>query len=155
MESTHTFAIDFLIRRCKDDKKKAYIFARITVDEERAEISTKERIDANNWDSDKETVKGKSIEVKEINQHIEDIRHKIRSKYRTLKETEALITAESVKQAYLGIHSSQKGHTLKELTEYYKKIWEDKLKKDGFKNYKTTIEYVNHFLESKDTDKGV
>jgi integrase/recombinase XerD len=72
-----------------------------------------------------------------------------------LLETEALITAESVKQAYLGIHASQKGHTLKELTEYYKKIWEDKLKEGGFKNYKTTIDYVNRFLESKDPVKGV
>jgi integrase/recombinase XerD len=151
MESTHTFAIDFLIRRCKVDKKKAYIFARITVDEERAEISTKERIDANNWDSDKETVKGKSIEVKEINQLIEDIRHKIRSKYRMLKETESLVTAETVKQAYLGIHALQKGHKLKELMAYYKKIWEEKI---DFKNYKTTIECITRFLESKIPEKN-
>lgn len=154
MECTHTFAVDFLIRRCKEDKQKAYIFARITIDEERAEISTKEKIVANDWDPNKEIVKGKSIEVKEINQHVEDTRHKIRSKYRMLKESEALVTAESVKQAYLGIHTSQKGHTLKELTEYYKKIWEDKLKKGGFKNYKTTIDYVHRFLESKDPISG-
>jgi hypothetical protein len=139
MESIHTFAIDFLIRRCKEDKKQAYIFARITVDEERAEISTKERIKADDWDPDQEIVKGKSIQVKEINQHIEDIRHKVRSKYRMLRESEALVTAKAVKEAYDGIHSSQKGHRLKELTGYYKKIWEDKLKKGGFKNYKQPL----------------
>jgi integrase/recombinase XerD len=82
----------------------------------------KVKIVANDWDPKKEFVKGKSILVKKNNQHPEDIRHKIRSKYRMLKESEALLTAESVKQAYLGIHTSQKGHTLKELTGYYKKI---------------------------------
>ena len=39
-----------------------------------------------------------------------------------------------------------KGHKLKELLEYYKKIWEPKLKKGGFKNYKTTIKYLELFL---------
>ena len=42
-----------------------------------------------------------------------------------------------------------KGHKLKELLAYYKKIWEQKLKNGGFKNYKTTIKYLELFLESK------
>lgn len=67
MESTHTFGIDLLIRKCKHNKKQAFIYARITVDEERAEISTKEKIDVAAWDANKEIVKGKTIEVKEIN----------------------------------------------------------------------------------------
>jgi hypothetical protein len=90
----------------------AFIYARITVDGERAEVSTKEKIVANDWDPDKEIVKGKAIEVKEINQHLEEVRHKIRSKYRLILENESLTTAETVKQAYLGIHALQKGHKL-------------------------------------------
>ncbi|HZH65467.1 MAG TPA: Arm DNA-binding domain-containing protein, partial [Flavisolibacter sp.] len=116
METTHTFGIDLLIRKCKHKKKQGFIYARITVDQERAEISTKEKIDVAAWDPDKEIVKGKTIEVKEINQHLDDIRHKIRSKYRMLKESESLITAEKVKEAYEGILACQKGHTLAELT---------------------------------------
>lgn len=115
METTHTFGIDLLIRKCKQNKKQAFIYARITVDEERAEISTKEKIDVAAWDPDKEIVEGKSIEVKETNQHLDDIRYKIKSKYRMLKESESLVTAEKVKEAYEGIHASQKGHTLTEL----------------------------------------
>jgi hypothetical protein len=34
---------------------------------------------------------------------------------------------------------------------YYQKIWEEKI---GFKNYKTTIEYVTRFLESKNPEKN-
>lgn len=155
MNSTHTFGIDFLIRKCKQDKKKAFIYARITVDEERAEVSTKEQINANDWDPDKEMVKGKTLQVKEINQHIEDIRHKIRSRYRMLLECESLITAERVKQVYLGIYTLQKGHKLTELTDYYKKIWEGKMKEGGFKNYKTTIDYISRFLASNYSSKDI
>lgn len=46
MKTTHSFGIDFIIRRCKENKKQALIYARITVDEERKEISLKERINA-------------------------------------------------------------------------------------------------------------
>jgi hypothetical protein len=79
MIPTHTFGVEYLIRRCKECKKFAFIYARITVDGERAEVSTKEKIVANDWDPDKEILKGKAIEAKEVNHHLEEIRYKIRN----------------------------------------------------------------------------
>jgi len=148
MKSTHSFGIDFVIRRCKTDNKRALIYARINVDGERKEISLKEHINANDWNFTNETVKGKSSEVKALNEYIDDVRFKIKSKYRMLQDSTALITAEAVKQAYLGEHILQKGHKLIELVNYYQKIWEAKLKPGGFKNYKTTIEYIRLFAKS-------
>src|ERR1700754_4790599 len=136
VKTTHSFSIDFLIRRCKEDKKRALIYARITVDEERKEISLKEQIEAPDWDPKKGSVKGKSETAKSINKHIEDVRFKIKEKYRMLSDKEMLVTAETVKQAYLGTHTQLKGHKLVELMEYYCKIWEPKLKPGGFKNEK-------------------
>ncbi|HEX9503021.1 MAG TPA: Arm DNA-binding domain-containing protein [Patescibacteria group bacterium] len=132
MKTTHSFSIDFLIRRCKENKKKALIYARITVDEERREISLKEQVDVTDWDAKKEIVKGKTEQVKSINLFIEDVRFKIKEKYRILCDKEVLVTAETVKQAYLGTHLLLKGHKLVELLEYYCKIWEPKLKPGGF-----------------------
>ena len=63
MKANNSFAIDFIIRMSKNDRKSALIFARITVNGERKEISLKERINPNDWDSAREMVKGKSIEV--------------------------------------------------------------------------------------------
>ena len=60
MKTTHSFSIDFLIRRCKENKKRALIYARITVDEERKEISLKEQIEAAEWEPHQEIVKGKT-----------------------------------------------------------------------------------------------
>jgi hypothetical protein len=91
-------------------------------------------------------VKGKGKEAQSINSAIEDTRFRIREKYRLLCGTGSLVTAETVKDAYLGVHAQQKGHKLIELTEYYIKIWEPKLREDGFKNYRTTIDYIKRFL---------
>jgi len=82
MQTTHSFSVDFLIRRCKDDKNQALIYARITVDEERKEISLKERIKAIDWDPDKEIVTGRTEVVKSLNRNIEDVRFRIKEKYR-------------------------------------------------------------------------
>jgi hypothetical protein len=45
MRSTHSFTIDFVIRKDKENKKRALLDARVTVDGERKEISLKEHID--------------------------------------------------------------------------------------------------------------
>lgn len=147
MRSTHSFLIDFILRRWKEDKTKAFIYARISIDGDRAEISLKEIIDVSDWDPKRQMVQGTGIQVKELNKYIDDVRFKIKLKYRMLLDKEALITAETVKLAYLGVHTIQKGHTLLELLDYYKKIWEHKLKNGGFKNYKTTVDYVKRFIK--------
>lgn len=147
MNTRQTFSIDFIIRRCKANKKRAHIFARITVDgEEPKEISIKEQIDADDWNNKSETVKGKSIEVKSINEHINDVRFRIKEKYRELERTEEIITAETVKAAYLGVQRELKGHKLRELQQYFKKIWEPKL--DDFKSYNSIIKYTANYLDS-------
>ncbi|HXB43412.1 MAG TPA: Arm DNA-binding domain-containing protein [Puia sp.] len=56
MQTRHSFGIDFLIRKCKEDKNRALIYLRITVDGERKEVSTKESIEVKDWDSKKEIV---------------------------------------------------------------------------------------------------
>lgn len=146
MRSKHTFAINFLKRNCKNDKTKAIVYARITIDEEDTEISLKERISVSDWDTELEMVNGKSIKAKALNQYIDDVRFKIKEKYRALCDRDLLVTAETVKQAYLGVHTVLKGHKLTDLMAYYKKIWEPKLKPGGFKNIKTTVDYVQRFL---------
>lgn len=145
-----SFSIDFIIRKCKANKKRADIFAKITVDGEIKELSIKEQIDAADWINKQEIVRGKSIQVKAINERIDEVRFKLKEKYRELEKNTALITAGAVRNAYLGVQVSLKGRKLRELIKYYLEIWEEKLKPGGFKNYKTTIRYIELFLQSKD-----
>ncbi|MES2331230.1 MAG: site-specific integrase [Bacteroidota bacterium] len=155
MTTTHTFAVDMIIRRNKTDREKALIYARITIDGEAREVSLKESISVAEWDSKSETVTGKSIYVKSINEVIEQTRFAIKEKYRFLRANEMEITADSVKSAYLGEDPLQKGKQLLDLLDYFSKIFEDKLKNGGFKNYKTTILYVKAFSKSHFKDKTV
>ncbi len=146
MRTTHSFAIDFIIRRCKENKDKAMIFARITVDGERKEISLKEIINSDDWNNGQQKLKGKSTQAKAINNCIDDARFKLKQKYRALEENGSIITAETIKQAYLGVQFMQKQYTLTELLDYYYRIWKDKLKDGSLKNYRTTIAYLKLFV---------
>lgn len=145
---TQSFGVCFLIRKCKADKKRADIYARITVDGAEKEFSTKEQIDTTSWNSYKGNVKGSSIVVRSINDHLENVRLSIKDKYRKLQDAGEPVTAESLRDAYLGVQKQLKGHTFTELLAYYKKIWEPKLRNGGFKNYKTTIKYIDAFLHA-------
>jgi hypothetical protein len=145
--NTTTFGISFLIRKCKADKKRADIYARITIDGDGKELSTKEQISLSSWDSAKSKVKGNSIAIKSINDHLDNIKLSIKQKNRELLDDGKLATAEIVRDAYLGNQAELKGHKLRELLSYYTKIWEFKLKEGGFKNYKTTIKYLELFVE--------
>ncbi|MGN6214182.1 Arm DNA-binding domain-containing protein [Parafilimonas sp.] len=112
---TQTFGVSFLVRKCKNDSKRADTYARITVDGEEKEFSTKEQIEASHWNRDKGMVKGTGIAVKSINNHLENIRFGIKDQYRKLLDANELITAASLKNAYLGLQTQLKGYKVKEL----------------------------------------
>ena len=101
-----------------------HVYARILANGERIEISLKETIKTDEWDAPREMLKRKSPQAKAINKYIEDVRYRLKEKYRMLEEKNYLITAASVKEAYLGIHKSQNdGHKLIELFNYHLEIF--------------------------------
>ncbi len=147
MKADNRFGIDFVIRLHKKDKTKALLYARITVNKQSREVSLKEPVDPESWDAAAEQVKGKTVAAKALNRHIEEVRFKIREKYRLLSEKEAILSAEAVKLAYLGNHAIQRpGHTLCELMALHTKIQFPKLKFGTTKNYETTERYVRRYL---------
>ena len=150
MKAQHTFGIDFIIRLSKNDKTSALIFARITVNGDRKEISLKENINTADWDSSSEMVKGKSEKARSINRCIDEARFRIKEKYKQLEEKGCTITAQAVKEAYLGTHSMQKPkHTLVELIKFHYKIEGEKLRQGTMKNYVATEEYLKRFIKHK------
>lgn len=155
MQTTQTFAVDVIFRRSKKDREKGLLYARITVNGDAKEVSLKEPVMLAEWDSKSEMVIGKTMRVKSINNYINETRSGIRARYRELRSEGVEITAERIKQAYLGEDVVQKGKQLFDLLEYFKKIFESKLKHGGFKNYKTTIDYVKAFAKKQFDGKTV
>ncbi len=73
MRNSSTFSILFWIynKRAKNDQVPLY--ARITVDGKRLNISLKRKINVNLWNVDKQRAKGTSSNSREINQYISEI----------------------------------------------------------------------------------
>ncbi len=73
-----SFSILFYPKGAKTDKQgKALIFARITVDGKRSEVSIKRRIHPSRWDSSAGKAIGRSHEESELNRYIASIRSEI------------------------------------------------------------------------------
>jgi site-specific recombinase XerD len=142
-----TFSIDFITRNSKTNLSQAFIYARITIDGDVKEISLHQTIPKERWDHKGETVAGKNMEVRAINEHIEKVRFRLRETYRQLQSEDKILAAQSVKDAYLGRNSNKKGHTLCELVKYHDKINRGELAEGTMKNYVTTGEYIKLFLK--------
>ncbi|MER3463930.1 MAG: hypothetical protein C4329_05445 [Chitinophagaceae bacterium] len=100
-----------------DETGKAPICARITINEVRTEFSIKRTVDPEKWVSNAGVVKGTTEESKSINAYLATVRLKLNEHYRLLMEANKPITAETVKNAYLGI--TEKGKTILEIFQYH------------------------------------
>ena len=99
----HSFSIIFWMKRGKADKLgKAPIYARVTINGRRAEISTGQKIDSERWNINTGSVKGNKEEARIINTALDNIRNKIKSIYYDLTERQSIVTADLVKDSFLG-----------------------------------------------------
>ncbi|MEJ7821161.1 MAG: site-specific integrase [Chitinophagaceae bacterium] len=145
MKTTNTFGVQFIIRIKKTDPTQALIYARITVNSKRLEISLKRIIDPLTWLYSAESVKGTSTEVRQLNKFIEETRYKLRECYQELRMQSKLITAEAVKNLFLGEEKSE--NTLCSLMDYHNENMNGVLAWGTLKNYFTTKKYVLLFLK--------
>lgn len=99
----HSFNVIFWIKRGKADKLgKSPIYARITIDGRRAEISTGQKVESERWNVNTGAVKGNKEEARTINAVLSNIRNKIKNIYYDLLERQTAVTADLVKDRFLG-----------------------------------------------------
>ena len=143
----NTFGIQFIIRKHRIKDGKAPIYARITVNTERAEISIKKRIHVENWNNVRGMAKGKSPEIRSLNSYLEQFRSHLTECYQDLIVNKQRVTPDAIKNKFLGIEDS--GETLKGLVEYHNTGTDSNLRWGTLKNYKTTEKYIEKFLKQK------
>jgi hypothetical protein len=120
MRSTNTFGIHFINRLDKGQKDGiATVFARITVNGKRCEISLKKKVNSTNWDDAKGKARGTKEDARKLNEHIERVRSIIADGYHQLVQQKKPITVDTVKSLYLGANLSE--HTLVKLGEFITK----------------------------------
>jgi site-specific recombinase XerD len=148
MRSNNTFGIQFTIRLPKQQKSGlATVFARITVNGRRSEISLKKKIDPQNWDDVRGKAKGRTDEVQKLNEYMERVRSLISDCYHQLVQEKKVITVDAVKCLFLG--EDQNEMTLRKLCTYHNSEMKDKLAHGTMKNYSTTKKYIEKFLREK------
>ncbi|MFN8296351.1 MAG: site-specific integrase [Chitinophagales bacterium] len=146
----NTFAISFVLKRNKaKDADNIPIYIRLIINKHRLEISTKMYINAIYWDSKKHLSKKSYSSHKELNEHLLVLKNKLYSCYTELIQTNKPITAQRIKNLYLG-NSNVNIDTIVQVSTLHIQEMEKFLGKNTFygnyKNYKTTHKYILEFM---------
>ena len=152
MRSDYSFGIHFILRMNKVRDGKAPVYARIVVNKTRCEVSLKKVVELKDWNQGRGVARAKSTELKLFNNYLEEVRGQIMESYRQLHLEKKLITAEGVKNLWLG--NDKQEYTLNAIMEYHNVQMKEVLAYGTLKNYFTTVRYVKAFLKSvhKTTD---
>lgn len=153
MKNVNTFGIQFVIRKHRIKDGEAPIYARITVNTNRCEISVKKRIHTDNWNNGKGMAKGKNPEISKLNSYLEQVRSQLTNYYQELVINKQATTADAIKNKFLGVEESEQ--TLMSLIKYHNDRMDKNLEWGTQKNYFTTEKYISMFLTDKLKKKDI
>ncbi|HEX9825385.1 MAG TPA: site-specific integrase [Flavobacteriaceae bacterium] len=147
MKTSTTFSILFWLKLSKSSNGKAPLYARITVNGQRAEISLKRKVTIEQWCPIKSRMKGTKEESRVLNNFIDQVSSEIYQTNNELKSEEKFITANTIKARYL--KEDQQNFTMNDIIAYHNEDMLGKLKQGTQKNYYTTQAYIAEFLTTK------
>ena len=137
--SRKTFSMMFMIRRGQLLKnQEAPIYLRITMNGECAEISIKRSIPPERWDEFRKKAKPGSASAKELNMYLEQIRHKVYEHQRYLIDKNKVVSATSLKNAYLNVEDDEH-RTILQVYEEHNENMKLRINKGSAKNT-----YIRH-----------
>lgn len=100
----NTFKVMFVIRRNQINRDgKCSIVIRITVNGEYERLNSTLSIEPELWDSKAAKAIGRTQKILDFNKRIEEIRYVLQAHYYELQKTHGYVTAEMVKNAYMGV----------------------------------------------------
>ena len=147
MRNDNTFGIHFILRMNKVKNGKAPLYARLTVNASRIEVSLKTLVEISDWNPSKGLAKPKNEKAKELNSFLEQVRGQFGDCYKQLQLQKKIINAEAIKNLFLGNEKSE--HTLCSLIEYHNTNMKTVLSHGTLKNYFTTSKYLGKFLKAQ------
>ena len=126
-----TFKVLFYANGSKEKNGIVPIMGRVTINGSVAQFSCKQTIPKALWDAKGNRAKGKSIEARDINHALDNIKAQIIKHYQKLSDREAFVTAEMVRNAYQGIGSEYEtllGAFDKDNATFQKRVGTDRVK---------------------------
>jgi len=148
----YDLSILFYPKKSQEDKKGLVpIYMRITINGGRTELSTNRKIEFLKWDSNSQRAKGRSEEVKTLNNHLDNLENHIKHDFNSLNEKDAEITSEILRDMLIGKH--QKSYSLVTAFESNNKLIElekgEKYSQSTIDQYKTTLDRIKLFLQQE------
>ncbi|WP_203296584.1 site-specific integrase [Luteirhabdus pelagi] len=147
MQNSRTFSIHFWINLAKEKDGFAPIYARITVDGKRSEISLQRSTSVTYWDTKSKRSTQKSYEAKELNDYLDQVYTKLLACHKELQSEYKLITAKTIKARFVGHDDDHK--SLLDLIQYHNENMVGVLRPGTLKNYYATENYLKRFLSQK------
>ena len=146
-----TFSVIYYLKRQVVKKDGTVpVMGRITVDGSQTQFSCKLTVDPKLWDTKGGRVTGRSTAALETNRLLDKMRVRINKHYQEIMERDNFVTAEKVKNAFLGLE--HRYHTLMQVfrqhNEDYEKQVEAGMKAKGtLLKYRTVYKHMQEFLD--------
>lgn len=147
MRNSNSFGVHFIVKPNKISTDGIPIYARISVDSQRVEVSMKMRVEPGQWNHSRGMAKGNKEEIREVNAYLEKVRSTITADYQELRLAKKHVTAETLKSRFLG--EDRQDMMLSQLLEYHNTEFTGKLRQGTLKNYITTARYLEKFVKKK------
>lgn len=108
MKTTQTFSILIWANKSRASGNKVPIYARVTIDGKRAEISHKKSVDIENWDAQKGYVESSGDTAKTINNYIDQVKSQLFKIYTQMQTLDEFVTVDRLKRVFLGEKEERK-----------------------------------------------
>ena len=146
-----TYSVIFYLKREKLKKGGTYpVMGRITVDGTQCQFSCKVNCDPKIWETKGGRAKGKSVMARNVNMELDKIKTRIDNHYKEIVERDNFVTAEKVKNAFLGLEYRQQTlmTTYAQWVANYEKQVAGGLKaQKTLDKYQTVYKHVSNFLQ--------
>ena len=145
-----TFRVLFYANGSKEKNGIVPIMGRVTINGTVAQFSCKRSISKTLWDAKGNCAKGKSVEARETNLALDNIKAQIIKHYQRISDREAYVTAEMVRNAYQGIgceYETILGAFDKENAKFLKRVGKDRCM-GSYRVMVRSRNYVAAFIKS-------
>ena len=145
-----TFKVLFYLKRTKNTPRAVYpVMGRSTINGTISQFSAEINVPEQLWEVKGGQAKGKSVESERINRHLDNIRIQIGKHYQSICDHDAYVTAEKVKNAWLGM--GERYRTLVNVFEHYtndlfKRIGVDRSESTWWR-YRASLGHLRAFLK--------
>jgi len=153
MQSQTTFNLSFWVNATRVKNNLVSVFARVTVNGKRANISLKRKVVLSEWDSNKGRARGNKQESRLLNRYLDQVKNRIYQAHDELVKEKAFVCAQSIKARFLGEDNEE--YSLLTLMDYHNTQMSESLTYGTLKNYFTTQKYIKLFLIKKKKTQDV